>query len=66
MVHIRKEENVSIAIKILWSVLGLSLLLGIASLATWGIPAPSGEVKTTFSNDRFFKKTESSEEKHDE
>jgi hypothetical protein len=54
---------VSIAIKILWSVLALSLLLGIASLATWGIPAPAGEVKITFSNDRFFKKAEETVEK---
>lgn len=48
----------TLAIKILWGVLALSLLLGIASLATWGIPAPTGEVKVTFTHDKFFKKSE--------
>lgn len=56
----------NIAIKILWSVLALSLVLGLAALATWGIPAPSGEVHKTFSNDQFFKKPEATENKHEE
>jgi len=62
MVSQLKEENMSIAIKVLWLVLGLSLILAIASLATWGIPAPSGEVKVTFSNSRFFPKAEKKNE----
>lgn len=49
----------TLAIKILWTALGFGLILGIISLATWGIPAPTGEVKVTFSNDRFFKKSDS-------
>lgn len=48
----------TVAIKILWGALALGLILGIVSLATWGIPAPTGEVKVTFPNDTFFKKDE--------
>ncbi|MBP6985808.1 MAG: hypothetical protein KBB83_04360 [Alphaproteobacteria bacterium] len=46
----------SVTIKILWGALGFGLILGAISLATWGIPAPTGEVKVTFSNDRFLNK----------
>lgn len=44
----------TIAIKILWVLLGLGLIVGAVALTAWGIPAPTGEVKITFPVEKFF------------
>ena len=42
------------AIKALWVLLGVGLFVGAVALTTWGIPAPTGEVKIDFPPERFF------------
>jgi hypothetical protein len=46
----------SMIIKILWTILGLGLILSTIALATWGIPAPTAEMKKPIPISRFLKK----------
>jgi hypothetical protein len=45
-------EIMSTTLKLLWAVLGIGLLIGFAALSMWGVPAPTVEVKKTYTYDQ--------------
>jgi hypothetical protein len=45
----------SLTIKILWGILGLSLLFSMIALATWGIPAPTATITKTLPAEQYLK-----------
>lgn len=45
----------SFPIKILWIMLALSFCIGLTAMATWGIPAPTGQIKVDYDATEFLK-----------
>ena len=43
----------AISIKLLWTLVSLSVIVGGIALATWGIPAPTTEVTVAIPTEKF-------------